>query len=57
MKQITAILHDGSRMCYKIVPDDFDVEKYFEKRKYNFKMLGIKSIKVEMIKQGEHNEK
>ena len=51
MKQITAILRDGSRMCYKIVPDDFDVEAWTEKRKYNFGMLGILKITVETLPQ------
>ena len=46
MKQIIAILRDGSTVCYKVVADDFDVEKYFEKRKHNFEMLGIESIEV-----------
>jgi len=49
MKQITATLRDGSQMCYKIVPDDFDVEAWTEKRKYNFGMLGILKITVETL--------
>ena len=49
MKQITAILNDGSRMCYKIVPDDFDVKAWTERRKYNFPLLGILQIIVETL--------
>jgi hypothetical protein len=50
MKQIIAILKDGSRMCYKIVADDFDVETWAKKRKENFRLLGIVSIEVETIR-------
>jgi hypothetical protein len=50
MKQIIAILKDGSRLCYKIVADDFNVEAWAEKRKENFRLLGIVSIKVEGIR-------
>jgi hypothetical protein len=51
MKQIIAILRDGSRKCYKIVPDDFDVVAWTEKRKYNFPLLGILQIIVETIEE------
>jgi hypothetical protein len=50
VKQIIAILTDDSEMKYKEpVPDDFDVEAWAEKRKHLFAMLGIKSIRVEML--------
>jgi hypothetical protein len=51
MKQIIAILGDGSQVTYKTVPDDFDVEKWAEKRKHNFQQLGIKSIRIKIIPQ------
>ena len=49
MKQVIATLRDGSQICHKTVADDFDVEAWAEKRKHNFDMLGIKSIRVELI--------
>ena len=49
MKQIIATLRDGSQLCYKIVPDDFDIEEWSEKRQYNFPLLGIESIRIEMV--------
>jgi hypothetical protein len=51
MKQIIAILGDGTQMIHKTVSDDFDVEAWAEKRKHNFQQLGIKAIKIETIPQ------
>ncbi len=47
MKLIYAALNDGSELLYKKVDDDFDVEEWAEKRTENFRLLGIKSIRVE----------
>jgi hypothetical protein len=49
MKQIIATLGDGSQIIHKIVPDDFDVGAWAEKRRYNFQQLNITSIKIERI--------
>jgi hypothetical protein len=47
MKQIIAIIRDGSRLVYKTVPDDFDVNSWARRRKHNFHLLGITDIQVE----------
>ena len=47
MKHIIAILKDGSQTIYKVVANDFDVGEWAEKRKENFRLLGIVSIRVE----------
>lgn len=49
MKLIYAIMNDGSQILHKTMPDDFDVEEWAEKRKWNFELLGIKSIRVEVV--------
>jgi hypothetical protein len=53
MKQIIVILRDGSQMCHKIVPDDFDVEEWTEKRKHHLPLLGIERIVVETIEMSD----
>lgn len=49
MKQIIVTLKNGSEICHKTVPDDFDVEAWAKKRKENFRLLGIVDIKIEQI--------
>ena len=51
MKLIYAMMEDGSQILHKTMPDDFDVEEWAEKRKWNFQLLGIKSIRVEEVSE------
>lgn len=53
MKQINAILKDGSRQHFRLVSDDFDVEDWTKRMRNNFVLLGIKEIIVEDVNVGE----
>ncbi len=56
MKRIIVTMLDGTRECYKIVEDDFDVADWAKKREDHFHALGIDFRHVESIPPSQiHN--